>query len=117
MQAVGADDEIVAGCGSVAEGHVDLPAVVVECADPHAEAVTDVVADGFIEDAGQRSPVNLDLAADHFGGQTPDFSAPAVDECERAHAGGSRFHLVEQAHLLEHRERGTAEVDGLPAGA
>ncbi len=117
MQAVGSDDEIVAAGGSVAEGHVDPAAVVVECANAHAEAVSDVVADGFVEDAGQRSPVNLDLAADHLGGQAPDFSTPAVDEYERAHAGGSRFHLVEQAHLFEHRERGTAKVDGLPAGA
>ena len=26
------------------------------------------------------------------------------------------LHLVEQTHLFEHRERGTAKVDGLPAG-
>jgi hypothetical protein len=117
MQAVRSDDEVVAAGGFVAESHVDPAAVVVECADPHAETVIDVVADGLVEDAVERAPVNLDLAADHFGGQAPDFSTPAVDECERAHAGGSRLHLVEQAHLLEHRERGTTKIDSLPAGA
>ena len=117
MQTVRRDDEIVAAGGSVAEGHIDSPAVVIECGNAHAEAVIDVVADGFVQDAGERSPVNLDLTADHFGGQAADLPTPAVDECQRSHAGGSRSHLVEQTHLLEHRERGAAKVDSLSAGS
>ena len=117
MQAIRSDDEVVAAAGSVAEGHLDPLAVVVECGNPHAETVIDVIANGLVQDAGERAPVDLDLAAEHLGGQAADFPAPAVDEYERAHAGGVRPHRVEQTHLLEHRERRPAKVDSLPAGA
>src|SRR5438270_3902865 len=67
MQTVRRDDEIEAAGGSVTEGHVDSPAVVIECGNTQAEAIIDVLADGVVQDAGESAPVNLDLTADHFG--------------------------------------------------
>jgi hypothetical protein len=43
-------------------------AVVVECRNTNAEAIIDVVAYGFVQDADEVAPVNLQLAADDFGG-------------------------------------------------
>src|SRR6202044_630781 len=50
VQPIRADDEVVASRRSIAEGHVDPLAVVGEGRNTNAEAVMDVVADGFVQD-------------------------------------------------------------------
>src|SRR5271156_2402205 len=67
VQPVRPYDEVVAARRRVAEGHVDPLAVVVECRNTNAEAIIDV-AHGVVQDAGEVAPVNLQLAADDFGG-------------------------------------------------
>jgi hypothetical protein len=60
--------KVVAARRPVTEGHVDPFAVVGEGRNTNAEAVIDVVAHGFVQDASEIAPVNLHLAADDFGG-------------------------------------------------
>ena len=59
VQPVRSDDEVVAARRAVAEARCDPLAVVVDCRNANAEAVIDVVTHGFVQDAGQRAPVNL----------------------------------------------------------
>src|ERR1700734_4053367 len=64
VQPIRADDEVVAARRPIAEGRVDPLAVVGEGRNTNAEAVIDVVAHGFVQDASEIAPANLHLAAD-----------------------------------------------------
>ena len=68
VQPIRPDYEVIAAGRGVAEGHVDPLSVVLEGRNANAEAVIDILADGFVQDAGEVAPEDLQLAADDFGG-------------------------------------------------
>lgn len=92
MQPISPDYQVVGGRRCIAEGRFDPFSVVVHGRDPNAEAIIDVVAHGFVQDAGEVTPENLQLAADDFGGQSTDLLTAFVDEDERTHPRGTRSH-------------------------
>jgi len=68
VQPISPDYEVVCARRCVAEGRFDPFSVVGEGRDSDAEAVIDVLAHGFVQDAGEVAPEDLQLAADDFGG-------------------------------------------------
>jgi hypothetical protein len=68
VQPISANYEVIAARRCVAEGDVDPLSVVLDGRDMNAEAVIDILTDGFVQDAGQVAPEDFQLAADDFGG-------------------------------------------------
>lgn len=122
MRAVRPDHQVEGPDGAVGEGDLDAVGVLGEGRHPQAEQVRDVVLGRVGQHVGQVAAQNLDLADDpvavervdrHLG----DVAPGGVDVGDAALVDARRPHRGHEAHALDDGPPGTAEVDGLAAGA
>ncbi|GIH14800.1 hypothetical protein Raf01_29720 [Rugosimonospora africana] len=114
---VGADDQVERAPGAVAEPDLHAVRGLGQRGDGVAEDVLDVAAGPVVQDPGQVAAGDLDLPAEHVGRQRHDGLAVRVDDRLGAHAGLPGPYLVQDAHPLQHRHLGAAEVDRAAAVA
>ena len=67
MRPISPDHEVECARRCVAEGRFDPFPVFAKRGDSDVEPVIDVLAHGFVQDAGEVTPEDLELATDDFG--------------------------------------------------
>ncbi len=122
MQSIGPDDQVEPASLAAFEADVHPARVLLEAGDGVVVDEVGVVAGRRTEDAGEIGAGDLDLAGPGraAAGRHRDPTAqPAgrVDEPDAHGLGGRRTQVVDQAHLLDHRQGRAADVDRAAAGS
>src|ERR1700704_5575747 len=122
MGSVTADDEVDRQFRSVGQGGFDGVVTLTEVCDAGVEAILGLVLGLLMQHVDQVAAQNLELGHQPVAVECGNrhFRSPVsvgLDPGDAALIERARPHLVDQAHALDHFTTGTAEINGLSAGA